>query len=111
MSFIGHCSELEFAGSSQHLFRVARDADFRPDPHNPAGAIDQKGLTDDAHEFAPVHRFLSPGAIGSQHLSGFVRSKGNGELMLRLELVLGCYGVGRNPEDCGSGLGKIAAQA
>src|SRR5215510_13450924 len=60
---------------------------------------------------APVHRFLPPGAIGCQHLFGFVGSKDNGELMLRLELVLGRYGVGGNPKDRGSGLGKIAAQA
>jgi hypothetical protein len=57
MSFIGHCRELELAGSSQHLLCVARDADFRPDPNNPAGRIDQKGLTDDAHELRPYIDF------------------------------------------------------
>ena len=87
------------------------DTYFRPDPNDAAGRIYEEGLTDDAHKFASVHRFLAPGAISCERFLGLVGSKRDGELVFGFELILGWHGVGGDPENRGIGLGEFSAQS
>jgi hypothetical protein len=89
---------------------MAGDRDFGPDPDDPAIRADQHRLADHAHELAPVHRFLAPGAVGQQHLVFGIGAERDAKLVFDYELVEGGERVGGDAEDRGVGAGKPRTQ-
>src|SRR5262249_8458095 len=72
----------------EHLVDMAGHLDLVPDVADDALLVDQEGGPLDAHIFAAIHALLDPGAVGLADLAVLVGGKGEGELVLLLELVV-----------------------
>src|SRR6185437_4735661 len=75
-----------------HLLEDLRDLPRR---------IDDERRAFDAHVFAPIHRLLLPHAILLRHRMISVRQQREGQLVLRLELLMALHLIGRHPKDHG----------
>ena len=84
---------------------------FRPHPGDTLVRPDQESGAHDTHEFAAVHRFLLPHAIGLDHAVLFVRGERDRKPMLGLELVLRRYRIGGDAEYLRTGFAERALEA
>src|SRR5262249_1592154 len=78
-------------GGGKHGVGMAIDLDFGPDAANDACLVDEEGRPLHPHAFATVHAPLQPVAVALADPRLLVGGKREGQLVLRLEFVVGSH--------------------
>lgn len=111
VNFREMASDSQVARGSQDVFGVPRDTDPRPDARYSTIAINENRCSKNSFEGLAIHGFLTPRAVGFEHLVFFIRYQGNGQLMFIPEGLLFLHGIGRHAEDGRLAFGEGAGES
>src|SRR5581483_6283237 len=90
---------------------MSLDFHLRPDMRDLSVPVDQIGDPMNAEKGLPVHALFAPGAIGLEHLVGFVREQREGKAIFVAKLALRFHGVGGDAENHSPGLLELFSQS